>query len=97
MLYQGGTPRLMKLLPCAKNFFLSLTDYIFVICNLKLIKNTINTYENMRFEKKSCQKDAQYIFQAISPAPIQKIPLVRQNFAEKKKEEKKCLLILHSL
>ena len=52
---QGGTPILIKSLPCAENFFLSLTDDIFVIYNLKVIKNNRNTYHNI-------QKSTQYIF-----------------------------------
>ena len=62
----GGTPRLIKSLPCAENFFKSLTDDFFVICNLKVSKNNNNTYHNMHFDKK-LPKSTQYIFQAISP------------------------------
>ena len=61
MPYQGGTPRLIKSLPCAKNFFLSLTDDIFVICNLKVIKNNRNTYHNMHFDKKLPKKYSVHI------------------------------------
>ena len=43
-------------LPCAKNFFLSLMDDIFVTCNLKVIKNNRNTYHNMHFDKKLPKK-----------------------------------------
>ena len=56
MPYQGRTPRLIKSLPCAKYFFLSLTDDIFVICNQKAIKNNRNTYNNMHFEEKKLAK-----------------------------------------
>ena len=66
MPYQGGTPRLVKSLPCARNFFLSLTDDFFVICNLKVIKKTEISIITLIFTK-SCQKSTQYIFQAISP------------------------------
>ena len=54
--YQGGTPRLRKSFPCAENFFFSLTDDIFVICNLKITKNNINTYHNMHCDKKLPKK-----------------------------------------
>ena len=54
--YQGGTPRLIKSFPCAENFFFSLTDDIFVICNLKVTKNNRNTYHNMHFDKKLPKK-----------------------------------------
>ena len=52
----GGTPRLIKFLPCAENFCLSLTDDIFVICNQKIIKNNRNTYDNVHFEEKIAKK-----------------------------------------
>ena len=48
----GATQKLQKSLPCAENFFASLTDDIFIICNLKVSKNNRNTYRNMHFEKK---------------------------------------------
>ena len=67
MLLQGGTPRLIKSLPCAENFFLSLPDDIFVICNLKVIKNQRNTYYKMHFDQNVVNKSTRYIFQAISP------------------------------
>ena len=51
--YQGGTPRLIKSFPCAENFFFSLTDDIFVICNLKVIKTN---HHNMHFDKKLPKK-----------------------------------------
>ena len=54
--YQGGTPRLIKSFPCAKNFFFSLTDDIFVICNLKVTKNNRNTYHNEHFHNKLLKK-----------------------------------------
>ena len=54
--YQGGTPRLRKSLPFVQNFFLSLTDDIFIICNLKLIKNNQKTCPNMHFKKKMPKK-----------------------------------------
>ena len=59
--YQGGTPRLIKTLPWAKNFFLSWTDDIFVICNLKVTKNNRNTYHNMHFDKKLPKKYSVHI------------------------------------
>ena len=60
--YQGAIPRLIKFLPCAESFFLSLTDDIFVICNF-LKKHKKNTYHNMHFDK-NCLKSTWYIFQA---------------------------------
>ena len=48
----GATQKLKKSLPCAENFFASLTDDIFIICNLKVSKNNRNTYRNMHFETK---------------------------------------------
>ena len=57
----GGTPRLIKSLPCSENFFLSLTNDIFVICNLKVIKNDINTYHNINFDKKLSIKYSRHI------------------------------------
>ena len=54
--FTEGTPRLIKSFPCAENFFLSLTDDIFVICNLKVIKNQRNTYHKMHFDQKLLTK-----------------------------------------
>ena len=54
--YQGGTTRLIKFLPCAKNFFLRLTEDSFVMCNLKVTKNNRKTYHNMHFDKKLPKK-----------------------------------------
>ena len=65
--FTEGTPRLIKSFPCAENFFLSLTDDIFVICNLKVIKNQRNTYHKTHFDQKVFNKSTRYIFQAISP------------------------------
>ena len=59
--YQGGTPRLRKHLPCAEIFFLSLTDDIFIICNIKVIKTNRNTYHNMHFDKKLPKKYSVHI------------------------------------
>ena len=59
--YQGGTPRLIKSFPCAENFLFSLTDDIFVICNLKVTKNNRNTYHNMHFDKKLPKKYSVHI------------------------------------
>ena len=61
MVYQGGTPRLLKSLPCAENFFLSLTNDIFVIFDLKVIKNNRNTYHNINFDKKLPKKYSVHI------------------------------------
>ena len=61
MPYQGGTSRLIKFFPFAENFFLSLTNDIFVICNLKVIKNNRYTYDNIHFEKKVAKKCSVYI------------------------------------
>ena len=61
MVYQGGTPRLLKSLPCAENFFLILTNDIFVICDLKVIKNNRNTYHNINFDKKLPKKYSVHI------------------------------------
>ena len=61
MPYLGGTPRLIKSFPCAENFFFSLTDDIFVICNLKVTKNNRNTYQNMHFHKKLPKKHLVHI------------------------------------
>ena len=67
MPYQGGTPRLIKSLPCAKNFFFNLTNDIFVICNLKVIKNNKHTYDNMHFEKQLPKKCSVHISGYIPP------------------------------
>ena len=40
MPYQGGTLGFIKSFPCAENFFLCLTEHIFVICNIKVLKTT---------------------------------------------------------
>ena len=55
MPYQGGSPRLIKSLPCAENFFLSWKNDLFVICYLKVIKNNqipMITYILKKFPKK---------------------------------------------
>ena len=64
--YQGGTPSLIKCVHVLKISFFSLTDDIFVICNLKVSKNSRNTYHNMHVDKKM-PKSTWYIFQAKSP------------------------------
>ena len=52
---------MIKSLPCAENFFLSLTNDIFVICDLKVIKNNRNTYHTINFDKKLPKKYSVHI------------------------------------
>ena len=69
MSYQGGRPRLEKSFPCAQNFFFSLTDDIFFICNLKVTKTAEMPIITCSLTKKLPKKYFVHISGYIPPCP----------------------------
>ena len=57
----GGDTKITKIPPMCQNFFLSFTNNIFVVCDLKVIKNNRNTYHNINFDKKLPKKYSVHI------------------------------------